>query len=223
MLHMLGLEPAELSVLLTNDTGIRELNRAHRRKDRPTDVLSFWVNNDHFRTAQSPRFLGDVVISLDTAQRQAQSRRRELILEIRWLLAHGLLHLVGYDHGNALEKKRMVAQTKRLVKTAQLPHTGSASGSKVPSGCPRPGTPGRPQSSLPCVETLPDALLSGGTHAKAPGSRVTFDTPALEPRVLGIDARVEPIQLHSRLLRKYSGLLDFSRWLANWDFRATQA
>lgn len=130
MLHMLGLEPAELSVLLTNDTGIRELNRAHRRKDRPTDVLSFWVNNDHFRTAQSPRFLGDVVISLDTAQRQAQSRRRELILEIRWLLAHGLLHLVGYDHGNALEKKRMVAQTKRLVKTAQLPHTGSASGSK---------------------------------------------------------------------------------------------
>jgi probable rRNA maturation factor len=118
MLSALELPGAELSVLLTDDEGIRELNREHRSKDKPTDVLAFPMDE----SVPDPRgILGDVVISLDTAQRQAQARRRPLIEEVRFLLAHGLLHLVGYDHAEPSEKREMVAMTRRLVRAAPLP------------------------------------------------------------------------------------------------------
>jgi len=120
MLAELDLADAELSVLLTNDAEIHELNRTHRDKDKPTDVLSFPLEEGEgtlkdFRAGQV-RLLGDVVISLDTAARQAKGRKRELLPEVRFLLAHGLLHLLGYDHGNAREKKQMDAMTRRLVR-----------------------------------------------------------------------------------------------------------
>jgi probable rRNA maturation factor len=118
MLIELELPEAELSVLLTDDRGIQELNRQHRDKDKPTDVLAFPM-------AEGPPdpggILGDVVISLDTADRQARSRRRSLIEEVRFLLAHGVLHLVGYDHAEPGEKREMVAMTRRLVRSAPLP------------------------------------------------------------------------------------------------------
>jgi probable rRNA maturation factor len=118
MLRELELPAAELSVLLTDDPSIQVLNRDHRHKDRPTDVLAFPMSEG---AADRPQILGDVVISLDTAERQAVSRRRPLIEEVRFLLAHGLLHLVGYDHGNPAEKKRMASVTRRLVRAAPLP------------------------------------------------------------------------------------------------------
>ena len=122
MLQGLDLLDAELSVLLTNDATIRSLNREHRKKDRSTDVLSF-----HFDSRRSlfapgtPQLLGDVVISLDTAARQALGRRRPLLAELRWLLAHGILHLVGYDHATPKQKREMTDWTRRLVKCAPLP------------------------------------------------------------------------------------------------------
>jgi probable rRNA maturation factor len=117
MLRALELGDAELSVLITDDERIRTLNREHRGKDRPTDVLSFPMDPD---AASAPgRLLGDVVISLDTALRQARGRRRDLVAELRFLLAHGLLHLLGYDHATASEKKRMVKATRRLVRAAE--------------------------------------------------------------------------------------------------------
>jgi len=61
------------------------------------------------------------VISLDTAERQARARRRPLIEEVRFLLAHGVLHLVGYDHAEPHEKREMVAMTRKLVRSAPLP------------------------------------------------------------------------------------------------------
>jgi probable rRNA maturation factor len=122
MLESLDLQNAELSVLLTNDKHIQELNREHRSKDRPTDVLSFGVERDlAAQPFNAPNLLGDIVISLDTAARQAMSRRRPLAAEIRWLLAHGILHLMGFDHATAAQKKRMVAWTGRLVRAAALP------------------------------------------------------------------------------------------------------
>ena len=122
MLASLDLQHAELSVLLTNDTHIQELNQEHRSKDRPTDVLSFGVELDvAAQPFNAPSLLGDIVISLDTAARQARSRRRPLIAEIRWLLAHGILHLMGFDHATVAQKKRMVAWTSRLVRAAALP------------------------------------------------------------------------------------------------------
>jgi probable rRNA maturation factor len=114
MLGALGLEGAELSVLLVDDAAMQVLNRKHRGKDRPTDVLAFPVDEKPVRGA--PRVLGDVVISLETALRQARSRKRALVPEVRFLLAHGLLHLVGYDHATRIQKRRMDAATRRLVR-----------------------------------------------------------------------------------------------------------
>ena len=119
MLEYLGLESAELSVLLVSDSAIQALNRRHRGKDRPTDVLSFPLGDAP--GAGAPRLLGDVVISLPTAARQAKSRKRALFPEARFLLAHGLLHLLGYDHATAAQKRRMDAAARRLVRAAKRP------------------------------------------------------------------------------------------------------
>ncbi len=118
MLAALSLPQAELSVLLTDDAGIQVLNRDHRQKDKPTDVLAFPMDES---VPDPAGILGDVVISLDTAERQARSRQRHLIEEVRFLLAHGLLHLVGYDHAEPIEKREMVAMTRQLVRAAPLP------------------------------------------------------------------------------------------------------
>lgn len=130
MLEKLALAEAELSVLLTDDRTIQTLNRDHRQKDKPTDVLAFPLPDAGHG---EPRLLGDVVISLDTAQRQADSRRRQLLAEVRFLLAHGLLHLVGYDHDTAPRKRRMDAMAKKLVRSAPLPNEAA--------------TPARPRAS----------------------------------------------------------------------------
>jgi probable rRNA maturation factor len=119
MLAELELVTCELSVLLTNDARIQQLNREHRGKDRPTDVLAFPL--DDAPQAGLPVLLGDVVISLDTAERQARARRRELVAEVRFLLAHGVLHLVGYDHANPAEHREMSRMTRKLVLCAPLP------------------------------------------------------------------------------------------------------
>ena len=119
MLGALGLEDAELSVLLVDDATIRVLNQRHRGKDAPTDVLAFPV--DEKPVSGAPRVLGDVVISLETALRQARSRSRALLPEVRFLLAHGLLHLVGYDHATRIQKRRMDAAARRLVRAAGTP------------------------------------------------------------------------------------------------------
>jgi probable rRNA maturation factor len=121
MLVELELAHAELSVLLTNDAEIHALNLQHREKDKPTDVLSFPLDEGGGAdgTVSGTRVLGDVVISLDTAARQARGRKRELLPEVRFLLAHGLLHLLGYDHGDPSEKRVMDAMTRRLVRAVE--------------------------------------------------------------------------------------------------------
>ena len=121
MLAELELGHAELSVLLTNDAQIQALNLEHREKDKPTDVLSFPLDEGGGAdgAVSGMRVLGDVVISLDTAARQARGRKRELLPEVRFLLAHGLLHLLGYDHGDPAEKREMDAMTRRLVRAVE--------------------------------------------------------------------------------------------------------
>jgi probable rRNA maturation factor len=119
MLKQLGRDEHELSVLLTDDAFIRTLNKAHRGKDYPTDVLAFPLAE----AAGTPSILnhallGDVVISLDTAERQARGRKHSLLDEVSFLLAHGILHLVGYDHQNDKQEAIMNAMTVRLVHSA---------------------------------------------------------------------------------------------------------
>ncbi len=121
MLDALELSRAELSVLLTDDHTIRKLNRVHRGKDKPTDVLAFGMEDVLPAGGGEAELLGDVVISLDTAARQAKGRRRPLLDEVRLLLAHGLLHLIGYDHDTPRKKKIMAAETRALVRHATRP------------------------------------------------------------------------------------------------------
>lgn len=124
MLEALNRTESELSILLCNDAAIHQLNWEHRSKDKATDVLSF--PQIEFDAPESPReshpqpLLGDVVISIDTAERQANSRKRPLLEEVRFLLAHGILHLLGYDHMTPVEKKQMTKRTKELVQAAPL-------------------------------------------------------------------------------------------------------
>jgi probable rRNA maturation factor len=119
MLHELELEHAELSVFLTDDRRIHELNRRYREKDKPTDVLAFELDRSG-SSEDGAQCLGDVVISLDTASRQAKSKRLPLLHEVRLLLAHGLLHLLGFDHARPAQKRRMDAMTRRLVAAAPI-------------------------------------------------------------------------------------------------------
>ena len=126
MLDALELGDAELSILLTDDATIHELNRSFRDKDKPTDVLAFAQREGE--TAPpipgAPELLGDVVISLDTASAQARARRRAPLAEVTMLLAHGLLHLVGYDHRTSAETRIMKARTAALVEIAGAPARG---------------------------------------------------------------------------------------------------
>lgn len=95
-------DAAEVSVLFTDDTFIAELNRQYRDVDGPTDVLSFALNEDEdedvVKVAGVPDMLGDIVISLQTARRQAEGAGKAAREEIALLLVHGTLHLLGYDH-----------------------------------------------------------------------------------------------------------------------------
>ena len=98
------LSQAELSIVLTDDATIQQLNRDYRGIDKPTDVLSFAQQE-----AEGPAsdVLGDLIISLQTAQRQADERGHSLATEVRILLVHGLLHLLGYDHETPQERAEM--------------------------------------------------------------------------------------------------------------------
>ncbi len=123
ILAALGRSDAELSVLLTDDATVHALNLAHRGIDAPTDVLSFPMGDDDL--------LGDVVLSMDTVARQgldprcAASRRVRLGLaddspwgvrrEATFLLIHGVLHLLGHDHGDHAQEVEMIAQERRIL------------------------------------------------------------------------------------------------------------
>jgi probable rRNA maturation factor len=88
---------SEVSVLLVDDKGIAELNRRYKSRDRATDVLAFGQTEVFGQSGeQAPVVLGDVVISVDTAKEQAEERAKSLDDEMDLLLAHGILHLLGY-------------------------------------------------------------------------------------------------------------------------------
>ncbi len=118
MVEALGLGEVEVSFVLTDDVRIHELTKVYRKKDRPTDVLAFAMQEGEF-SELSGGVLGDVIVSVPTAQRQADERGASLTDEVTMLLAHGLLHLLGWDHRTAAEDRRMRAETERLCDAAR--------------------------------------------------------------------------------------------------------
>jgi rRNA maturation RNase YbeY len=113
LLRGLGLGAAELSIVLVSDPEMQALNRRWRRRDRPTDVLSFAQREGPGGAPDG--VLGDVVISVDTARRQAAARRTTIGHEADRLLIHGLLHLLGYDHERSTAEARRMQRRERAL------------------------------------------------------------------------------------------------------------
>jgi probable rRNA maturation factor len=121
MLTLLQLQKSELSLVFSDDAQLHELNKLYRGKDRPTDVLAFPMHEGEFGLLHSrlpAGLLGDVIVSVPTANRQARAARRPVLDEITMLVAHGLLHLLGWDHETAAKDRAMRAETDRLVAAA---------------------------------------------------------------------------------------------------------
>jgi len=110
----------ELSLRLTSDAEIQQLNTDFRQQAKPTDVLSFAALETELPQAdqiyqQQPIYLGDIIISVETAARQALESQHSLAQELAWLSAHGLLHLLGWDHPDESSLVQMLNRQTRLL------------------------------------------------------------------------------------------------------------
>jgi probable rRNA maturation factor len=113
-----GESSSELSVELVGDRRMRRLNRLYRNKDRATDVLAFPMRE---ATNPHPSLLGDVVISMRMAARQAKEAGHSVDEELAMLLIHGVLHLCGYDHERGEREARRMARRERAILQAVKP------------------------------------------------------------------------------------------------------
>ena len=120
LLTLVSKEECEVSLTLVSNKRIRTLNRDFRHKDKSTDVLSFPMEEEDTPPG-FPRVLGDVIISVETALKQSEERANEpggngygLLDEMTFLLIHGVLHLMGYDHLEDQEAEEMEAEELRL-------------------------------------------------------------------------------------------------------------
>ena len=122
LLELVGHRQATLSLTLVGDAAMRTLNRRHRGLDRPTDVLSFPMHEAReLRHSKAIPLLGDVVISVDAARRQAAAYDAPLARELERLLIHGILHLIGHDHVRSAERARMEREERRLASAIGMP------------------------------------------------------------------------------------------------------
>ena len=123
ILVALALPKAEVSILLLDDADIAVMNERYLKRTGPTDVISFPMH-DYVFPAVQPQLLGDIAISVPTAQRQADRRGMTLHEEMAALFIHGILHLLGYDHETSpAESRRMRAKQREIL--AQVLKTAS--------------------------------------------------------------------------------------------------
>jgi probable rRNA maturation factor len=111
---------AELSIILTDDARLHELNLNYLNVDAPTDVLSFPASETDPETGA--RYLGDILISMPRAQMQAAAAGHPLEAEVQLLVVHGVLHLLGHDHARAKEKARMWKAQAEILERLGLGH-----------------------------------------------------------------------------------------------------
>jgi len=115
-LQILGYDDtAGLSITLVKDPAIKKMNRNYRGKDHATDVLSFTATPPNFPNVT--KYLGDIVIGVDTAKRNAAADGNTLSYELVTLLVHGILHLSGYDHEHTSKKEaeKMMRKQKKMI------------------------------------------------------------------------------------------------------------
>ncbi|MGD6991477.1 rRNA maturation RNase YbeY [Sutcliffiella horikoshii] len=112
---------AELSVTFVDNDRIQEINREYRDKDRPTDVISFAMEElgegeiEIHYDEEAPRMLGDIIISIPKAEEQAEEYGHSVKRELGFLALHGLLHLLGYNHENETDEKIMFDKQKEIL------------------------------------------------------------------------------------------------------------
>ncbi len=116
ILNALGCDAHEISIVMTDDDQIRQLNKTYRKKDKPTNVLAFPMQEGRFADI-TPGLLGDVVISCETAQQEADKANIDLLERISQLLIHGILHLIGFDHEtNPMDAQKMEDKSLKLLR-----------------------------------------------------------------------------------------------------------
>ena len=121
-------DPAEISVTFTDNAGIRKLNAQYRNIDSETDVLSFPMGENGVYDTNletGAKILGDVVISVEKAVEQSEAFGHSLQREVGYLTAHSVLHLLGYDHMEKLEKVRMREKEELVMEQLGLPASSS--------------------------------------------------------------------------------------------------
>jgi len=114
------------------------LNRTHRGVEGPTDVLAFPLREGPW-SHLTPELLGDVVISVDTARRQGRQAGTGFRAELALLLVHGILHLLGYDHGGGAERRRMWRKQRAVLLACGVPAPPSMQTPREPRPARRPG------------------------------------------------------------------------------------
>jgi probable rRNA maturation factor len=97
-LQRIETEISEVTIAIVDDEAMRNLNRKFRKKNKTTDVLTFPADDSYADPNADGRPLGDIVISIDQARRQAADQKHSLSTEVRYLILHGILHALGYDH-----------------------------------------------------------------------------------------------------------------------------
>ena len=118
-------QECELSLRLTGDRQIQAFNYQYRALDLATDVLAFAATESKLllpNDIDEPLYLGDIIISLDTALKQAKAQKHSLIGELAWLASHGLLHLLGWDHPDDGSLRLMLEQQSKLVQSLKIPN-----------------------------------------------------------------------------------------------------
>jgi probable rRNA maturation factor len=111
---------SDLSIILTNDARLHELNLTYLGVDAPTDVLSFPASETDPQSGA--RYIGDILISIPRAQAQAEAAGHALEAEVQLLVVHGVLHLLGHDHAEPNEKARMWKAQSEILKKLGLSH-----------------------------------------------------------------------------------------------------
>jgi probable rRNA maturation factor len=117
---------AEVSIALTTDAAIRKLNAAYRKKDKPTNVLSFPADDAAALGGSVGLILGDVVIAYGTVAREAREARKSLKDHLSHMVVHGVLHLLGYDHETAPDAETMESLETKILSKMRVPDPYSA-------------------------------------------------------------------------------------------------
>ncbi len=114
-LKYLKLENVEFNVIIIDNEEIHKINKTYRGIDRPTDVISFALEDDDTFIKTDRRILGDIYISIDKAKEQAEEYGHKLLRELCFLTIHGILHLLGYDHMEPSDEKVMFELQERIL------------------------------------------------------------------------------------------------------------